>query len=196
MTPAPTADETRARIVAEAERLFRHYGYSKTTVADIADACAMSSANVYRFFASKSAIIQAICCVIISDLESQLHRIASADAPASQRLTQLIELLARHTAETLTHEKKVHEMAVVAMEEHWGVIERHLELIKTLIAGIIASGIEAGEFRRQDPKQAARCVHFALVGLKHPVVAAQCGRDPETPTPSEMAAFILSALKA
>ena len=66
-------------------------------------------------------------------------------------------------------------MAVVAMEENWGVIERHLELIKTLIARIVASGIESGEFRPQDPKQAARCVHFALVGLKHPVVAAQCG---------------------
>ena len=101
MTPSPSADETRARILTEAERLFRHYGYSKTTVADIADACAMSSANVYRFFASKSAIDEAICCVIISNLEGQLLKIASADAPASQRLTQFIDLLARHTAETL-----------------------------------------------------------------------------------------------
>ncbi len=196
MTPTPTADETRARIVAEAEQLFRHYGYSKTTVADIADACGMSSANVYRFFASKSAINEAICSVIISNVEAQLHKIASTDAPASERLAQLIELLARHTAETLTHEKKVHEMVVVAMEENWGVIERHLDFTEALIASIIASGIESGEFRRQDTKQAARCVHFALVGFKHPVVAAQCGSDPDTPTPSEMAAFILSALKA
>jgi len=196
MTPTPTADETRARIVAEAERLFRHYGYSKTTVADIADACGMSSANVYRFFASKSAINEAICSVIISNVEAQLHKIASTDAPASERLAQLIELLARHTAETLTHEKKVHEMVVVAMEENWGVIERHLDFTEAVIASIIASGIESGEFRRQDSKQAARCVHFALVGFKHPVVAAQCGSDPDTPTPSEMAAFILSALKA
>jgi AcrR family transcriptional regulator len=196
MTPAPTADETRARIVTEAERLFRHYGYSKTTVADIADACAMSSANVYRFFASKSAINEAICGAIISNFEVRLRKAASADAPASKRLTELIELLARNTADMLSHEKKVHEMVVVAMEENWGAIERHLDFIETLIASIVASGIESGEFRRQDPKQAARCVHFALVGLKHPVVAAQCGADPDTPTPSEMAAFILSALKA
>jgi len=196
MTPAPAADETRARIVTEAERLFRHYGYSKTTVADIAEACSMSSANVYRFFPSKSAINEAICGVIISNLESELRKIASADAPASTRLTQLIELLARQTAEMLTHEKKVHEMVVVAMEENWGAIERHLDFTDALIASIIASGIGSGEFRQQDPKHAARCVHFALVGFKHPVVAAQCGSDPDTPTPSEMAAFILSALKA
>src|SRR5271166_4194748 len=82
----PTADETRVRILKEAERLFRHYGYSKTTVADIADACAMSSANVYRFFASKSAIVEAICGLITSNLESQLRKIALANAPASERL--------------------------------------------------------------------------------------------------------------
>jgi AcrR family transcriptional regulator len=196
MTPAPTADETRARIVTEAERLFRHYGYSKTTVADIADACAMSSANVYRFFPSKSAINEAICAAIISNFEGQLRKVASSDAPASVRLTQLIELLARNTAEMLSHEKKVHEMVVVAMEENWGAIDRHLDFIEVLIANIVASGIESGEFRRQDPKQAARCIHFALAGLKHPVVVAQCACRPDTPAPSEMAAFILSALKA
>lgn len=195
MIPTPAADETRARIVAEAERLFRHYGYSKTTVADIADACAMSSANVYRFFASKSAINEAIFGVIISELEVQLHQIASADAPASERLTQLIETLAHYTTEALSHEK-LHEMAVVAMEQNWCAFERHLDFTEALIASIIASGVESGEFRRQDPKKAAPCVHFALVGLKHPVVAAQRRRAPDTPTPSEMAAFILSALKA
>jgi DNA-binding NarL/FixJ family response regulator len=39
-----------------AERLFRQFGYQKTTVADIAAALGMSPANIYRFFASKAAI--------------------------------------------------------------------------------------------------------------------------------------------
>ena len=59
--------ETRKRILAEAERLFRLYGYTKTTVADIAEACRMSSANVYRFFASKSDINNAICERVIAE---------------------------------------------------------------------------------------------------------------------------------
>jgi AcrR family transcriptional regulator len=196
MMSPPTADETRARILKEAERLFRHYGYSKTTVADIADACVMSSANVYRFFASKSQIVEAICGLITSNLEVQLRKIAAADASASERLTRLIEFEARHTAETLIHEKKVHDMVVVAMEENWAAIERHLEAVEAIIASIIASGVEAGEFKRQDALQAARCVHFTLAGFSHPVLAAQCCGDPNAPAPQEMAAFILSALKA
>jgi AcrR family transcriptional regulator len=196
MTPNPTADDTRSRILSEAERLFRHYGYAKTTVADIADACRMSSANVYRFFSSKSQINEAICDRIISDLEVRLRRIAAAEISASERLTKFIELTAHHTVETYVHEKKVHDMVVVAMEEQWGSIERHLQAATALIADIIASGIASGEFRRQDAYRAAKCVHCALAAFSHPVVVAQCRNEPDMASPAEMAAFILSALKA
>ena len=196
MTPAATADETRARILSEAERLFRHYGYAKTTVADIAEACAMSSANVYRFFPSKSAINEAICCLIISELEGQLRKITVSDAPALERLTRFIELVARYTSETYTNEKKVHDMVVVAMEENWGAIERHLQAARTMVATIIESGIKAGEFKTQDPEKVARRVHFAIAGFSHPVMVAKCCSEPDTPTPAEMAEFIMSALKA
>lgn len=195
MLPISTADETRARILKEAERLFRHFGYSKTTVADIAEACGMSSANVYRFFASKSQINEAICNLIISDLESRLHKITVANESASTRLAKFVELIARHTVETYVHEKKVHDMVVVAMEEQWEAIERHLAVSRAMIADIITSGIASGEFRRQDPELAAKCIHCAIAALKHPVVAAQCRNDPNMATPAEMAAFILSALK-
>jgi AcrR family transcriptional regulator len=196
MMPNPTADDTRTRILIEAERLFRHFGYAKTTVADIADACRMSSANVYRFFASKSQINEAICDRIMSDFEGQLRQIATAHASAAERLTRFIELSARFIAETSVQEKKVHDMFVVAMEEQWASIQRHLQASTQMIADIVASGIAAGEFRLQDPLRAAKCIHSCLAGLKHPVVVAQCRNEPDMASPAEMAAFILSALKA
>ncbi len=48
-----TRQENITRILDAAERLFRHYGYSKTTVADVARDLGMSPANIYRFFASR-----------------------------------------------------------------------------------------------------------------------------------------------
>jgi AcrR family transcriptional regulator len=196
MTTVPTSDETRNRILTEAERLFRHYGYSKTTVADIADACGMSSANVYRFFASKLQINEAICDRVIAQLESELRKVVHSDASASRRLTEFVGTIARHTLETLIEEKKVHDMVVVAMEEHWSAIERHIQVVRVMITEIITSGIATGEFRQQDPQSAARCVHSALITFCHPVVVAQCHDDTDTASPGEMAAFLLTALKA
>src|SRR6516162_119547 len=106
------AIETRNRILTEAERLFRVYGYSKTTVADIAEACRMSPANVYRFFASKSDINNAICERIIRDDEEALIGIARLPLPASERLTRLIVELHRRSMENFIQNKKVHEMVV------------------------------------------------------------------------------------
>ncbi|MFT4080702.1 TetR/AcrR family transcriptional regulator [Rhodomicrobium sp.] len=196
MTQTSTAETTRDRILGEAERLFRHFGYSKTTVADIAHACGMSPANVYRFFGSKAEINEAICARIIATLHTSLRTIASASGAASARLTRFIEHLSDHTRNTLINDRKVHDMVVVAMDEQWDVIEPHLRFIDEMVAEIIASGIASGEFRAQDPDEAARRTVGAIMVCSHPVVVAQFGSNPRTPSASDMAAFVLSALRA
>jgi len=193
---ASNAETTRDRILSEAERLFRHFGYLKTTVADIADACGMSPANVYRFFGSKAEINQAICARIIAKLQAGLRKIASGSGTAGERLTLFIEHLSDHTHNTLINDRKVHDMVVVAMEEQWDVIEPHLRFIDDMVAEIIASGIASGEFRAQDPEQAARRAVGAIMACSHPVIVAQFRSNPTMPSASDMAEFVLSALRA
>src|SRR5580693_2276526 len=83
-------DDTRARIVEAAEALFRRLGYAKTAVADIAAELHMSPANVYRFFPSKNAIVEAICQRCLSEVEEQAWATARAKAPAAGRLERLV----------------------------------------------------------------------------------------------------------
>ena len=97
--------ETRDRILVEAMRLFKVYGYSKTTVADIADACRMSPANVYRFFTSKSAINNAICERFIADDEAALVAISQAAAgrrPNASRAWSSSSIAARWKTSSIT----------------------------------------------------------------------------------------------
>src|SRR5580765_1026001 len=83
---AASRPDPRARILDEAERLFRHYGYTKTTVADIARELGMSPANVYRFFQSKAAIHEALVDRLVADVEIGALRIARLPLSAEQRL--------------------------------------------------------------------------------------------------------------
>src|SRR5258708_28583126 len=90
-------DDTRARIMDTAEALFRRLGYAKTAVADIAAELGMSPANVYRFFPSKNAIVEAICQRFLADVEGKAWAVARAKGPAGQRVERLIlEILAFH----------------------------------------------------------------------------------------------------
>jgi AcrR family transcriptional regulator len=188
--------DSRIKILTESERLFRHYGYSKTTMADIADGCGMSAANLYRFFPSKLALVEAICSRITSESERLLYAIVRADAPASVRLERFIKQMHEYTLENLLDHRKVHEMVVVAMEEQWHAVRAHLDRVALYIEEIINDGMASGEFRQQDVQRAAKCVHSAMACLCHPMLVAQKLEDAERPTPAEMAALILSSLKA
>ena len=68
------------------------------------------------------------------------------------------------------------------------------DLREELLARVWGPTIRAAS--RQDAHLAAKCVHCALACLKHPVVVAQCRNDPNMASPGQLAAFILSALKA
>src|ERR1700737_2383501 len=88
--PQPKPDDTRERIMATAEALFRRLGFAKTAVADIASELRMSPANIYRFFPSKNAIVEAICRRCLSEVEAKAGAMARSRAPAAQRIDRLL----------------------------------------------------------------------------------------------------------
>jgi AcrR family transcriptional regulator len=79
----------RGRIIEAAEALFRRLGYAKTTVADIAAELKMSPANVYRFFSSKHAIVEAICERSLRELEEKAWQAARGRGSAANACCDL-----------------------------------------------------------------------------------------------------------
>src|SRR6266571_9569114 len=146
------ADDTRARIMDTAEALFRRLGFAKTAVADIAADLQMSPANVYRFFPSKTAIVQAICQRCLSEVEEAAWAIARSKAPAAQRIERLIlEILAYHK-ENLVTEQRVNELVVAAIEHSWDAIRAHKDVMHNVAELVVRDGIDAGEFERVEPR--------------------------------------------
>lgn len=189
-------DDTRARILATAEVLFRRLGFAKTAVADIAAELGMSPANVYRFFPSKTAIVQAICQRCLSEVEEAAWAIARSKAPASQRLERLVlEILAYHKENLLT-EHRVNDIVLIALEQNWDEILSHKDTVRTAVELIVRDGIEAGEFEPADPREASQVIMRSLVGYCHPVLIAQSlqdGHDLETEARASVR-FLLQAI--
>lgn len=187
--------DTVMRILDAAETLFRHYGYSKTNVADIARELGMSTANIYRFFTSKVEIHQALCSRMLGASYDLALRSAALPLSASERLRRYALDQHRQTMETMMDEEKVHEMVIVAIERDWHVIERHIDRLNDLVASMIAEGIAAGEFLDQDPHIAAKCFGAATVTLCHPQMAAQCVAKENRAQPEDLVDFAVRALK-
>jgi AcrR family transcriptional regulator len=173
------SDDTRARIIETADTLFRRLGFAKTAVADIAAELRMSPANVYRFFPSKNAIVEAICQRCLATLEEKAWAVARSRGPAASRLERLVlEILAYHR-ENLVTDQRVNDIVLVAMEHSWSAIEAHKEVLRGIGEIILRDGIEAGEFEPVDPRETSRLIMRALTSFTHPIVIASCLRDEE-----------------
>lgn len=183
------------RILECAERVFKHYGYTKTNVADIAKELSMSTANIYRFFASKADIHQALAHRMLAAQYEILAVNAKSVASASERLRSHTLLQHRLVMETMLDEQKVHEMVVVAMDQQWPVIQEHLARMRAIIEAIIEDGIAAGEFRQQNVRLAAECYMGASVCLCHPQLVAKTIAADEVMTPEDMIEFAIRSLR-
>ena len=69
----PTSADTKTRILDAAERCFVRSGFHRTTMQDVAAEASMSPGNLYRYFASKDAIIIGICPVSLKVSGNELH---------------------------------------------------------------------------------------------------------------------------
>ena len=170
-------DDTRARVMDAAEALFRRLGYAKTAVADIAAELKMSPANVYRFFPSKNAIIEAICQRCLGELEERAWTVARARGSAAERIERLVlEILAYHRENLLT-DQRVNDMVLAAIELSWGAIRAHKQHMRMVFESILREGVERGEFESVDPHETSRLLMLSLVHFCHPVLVAQYLQD-------------------
>ena len=172
-------DDTRARIMDAAEGLFRRLGFGKTAVADIAGELKMSPANIYRFFPSKNAIVEAICQRCLGELEDKAWTVARSRGSAAERLERLVcEILAYHR-DNLIDDQRVNDMVLAAMDLSWDAIRAHKEAVRMVAEAILREGIAAGEFEPIDPRETSRLIMRSLVCYAHPVLIAQCLQDGE-----------------
>jgi AcrR family transcriptional regulator len=189
-------EDTRARIMETAEALFRRLGFAKTAVADIAAELKMSPANVYRFFASKNAIIEAICRRCLSEVEGKAWVAARSKGLAGERLERMVlEILAYHK-ENLLIEHRVNEIVLFAMDHMWDTIRAHKEVMRNATELILRDGIASGEFEAVEPGETADLIMRSLLCFTHPVLVGQCleeGHDVEAEAQASVR-FLLRAI--
>src|SRR5215472_14833727 len=171
------ADDTRARIMDTAEALFRRLGFAKTAVADIAAELKMSPANVYRFFPSKNAIVEAICRRCLGELEDRAWAVARSRGSAAERIEQVVREILSYHKENLITDQRVNDMVLAAIELSWEAIRVHKEHMRMVFASLVREGVEAAEFEPVDPRETSRLLFISLVHFCHPVLVAEYLQD-------------------
>jgi len=185
--------DTRRLIIEAAERLFLQMGFDKTTVADIARELHMSPANVYRYFAAKSEINEAVCTELLGKIEAEAEKIAASHSTATQRIRNLIGFVEKTHHKQYKFDRKLHDLIDAAISENWVIMRRHNERMAAILEQIIASGMASGELPQGDATLATRLVNLACLRFSHPRLIVEFEQELE-PTLDQTIGFCLTAL--
>jgi AcrR family transcriptional regulator len=176
----PAEHERREQILAAANTYFRNYGYTKTTVADLAKAIGLSNAYIYKFFESKQGIGEAVCAQELAAVASESRKIAADKKPAASRLRLIFKTVARRGVELMFNDRKIHDLAVTACTAQWQPVRDHQAALLEIIRSLVAEGRESGEFERKTPiAETCQAILQTLELFSLPLLLEQSLDDPE-----------------
>ena len=185
-----------SRILLETERLLRIYGHRKIRVADVAEACGFSPANVYRYFLSRRAILNSLASHYLREAERTALSCAICNSnSARDRLRGFLTGLNKALIFFSDSEPQVSELLAVAAAEQWPCYSHYDARIVRRIARTLAEAGASGEFRLEgNAEQEARRVKAAACALVEPDVILSCRDRYDASTREAVSHLIADAL--
>ena len=159
-----------------AARILARRGYDQTSVPDLAEAIGVSTGSLYHYFASKEALLVAICDQLLEPL------LEAAQARARGDLRGLIRLWVEHVVEHRDHMLVFQqERHVIERGERWRAVRESRKQFERLVGEELAAAGAAGALRHPDRRLAL----LALLGMVNHT--AQWYRPRGKLTPREIA---------
>ncbi|WP_114210262.1 TetR/AcrR family transcriptional regulator [Acidisarcina polymorpha] len=164
----------REAILQAASEHVRHYGYQKTTVADIAKAIQLSPAYLYHFFDSKQAIGEAVCTLMLEDLIKNLaNLLAQIDSPG-ECIIIIISNIAVASTNMFLEDRKMHDLMALSFREKWASTEKYRSDLLKIVREVVIRGREIGEFERKTPlDETCEAIHYTMEPFYDPILVQQ-----------------------
>lgn len=165
----PVAASTDARLLAIAAEHLRRLGPKQVTVVAVAAEAGMSHANVYRYFPSKDALLDAVAGRWLREIETRLAGIADAPDPPDDKIEHLLVALSLAQRAILADEPHLFAVHLDATIASRPIARRHRGRLRTLIEHVVEEGIGTGSFAARDHERAIAYIFDASYRFTHPL---------------------------
>ena len=159
----------RQQIFDAARKRFSHFGYAKTTMAEVAADCGMSPGNLYRFFPGKLDIAEAIASAEYQlHLEDMRKLLVAPGKSAGERLRDYFFEEMRHTYHMLEENPRIQEIAGVIVSERPHYANWMRASARKLLVELLDKAEHSGEFRPGDKEFTAEMIQAATMKFRYP----------------------------
>ncbi len=161
-------EEIRQQIVEAAKRRFAHYGYSKSSMSEIAQDCEMSVGNLYRFFKNKEAIAVAgtHSCLLEKAESSEIS--AQQESSAPNKLYEYLLARLRYMHQFVSETPHMHELVELMSTRHQAVLQSYEDRAITFMATLVRQGQEEGSLKSGDADRLAADIYRATICFNMP----------------------------
>lgn len=191
------SDSIRDRILDATVELLRRHGPGKTGVVDVARALDMSHSNVYKHFASKSALFDAVAERWLAHVMAPLTKItADKKTPAPKRLKAWIRQLAETKRRKVLDDPEMFTVYSSITAEAHDVVARHLTHLYDEVGEILRDGAKAGDWPLKSVDVAARTMLNGTARFHHPAMVQLDGGKSDLKELDALVDLLIDGLKA
>lgn len=184
-----------ARLLTIAADHLKRFGHRQVTVVSIADAAGMTHANVYRYFASKAALIDAVAGQWLKRVETIIAAISDAPDPADDKLERLVQAWARTHRDLLQDDPNLFDVYCTATETRRAIVRKHRTRMRQLTERVLDEGIATGKFEPRDRDRAATFITDAAFRFINPVTIRLDADMPQEVFDQRLAAIVRVILR-
>lgn len=166
-------DEKREAIIEKSMEIFARFGYKKTTMDDIANACHIGKATLYYYFKNKEDVFQSVMDKELEIFQQRITEAISKEETPQNKFRAYIMTKIIRIKEIIINYPTIKDEYL----EQYAFIEQgrrnftNFE-IQTL-KDILDEGIRKGIFKDTDTKTTAMVLVYAIKGLEYPWTVEQ-----------------------
>lgn len=169
---------TPERILDAAEETLRRFGPRKTTVVDVARALDVSHGSVYRHFAAKTALREAVTERWLKRVSLPLLSIAWQQQSATERLKRWLDTLISLTRNAAESDPEMFASYTALAMDGSQMAEDYAGGLIEQLSVIIREGLAEGEFKSAfQAEHLARSIFHATSRFHHPAHRAEWKRE-------------------
>ncbi len=167
------AEQARREVILEAaDRLFRHYGPQKTTMADVAREANIGVGSVYLEFPSKDALVEALSRRRYSTvLDAMRAAAAEPGVPAVARLVRVFDARAHGFLATLEAGAHACDLLHCGSDAVKSAQTGYHEEERALLTGILKEGVDRGDLEVPDLDATLRALVMAYAAFVPPWIS-------------------------
>lgn len=190
-------DSIRDRILDATVEQLRRHGPAKTGVVDVARALDMSHSNIYKHFASKSALFDAVAERWLAQVMTPLTKITADKAtPAPKRLKAWLRTLSEIKRRKIIDDPEMFAVYSAVTLQAQDVVARHVAHMQAQIGEILNDGAKAEDWPLASAVSTASLVLIATTHFHHPAMVQLDAGKSDLKTLDALADLLITGLKA